>query len=103
MALASDYDEKRDFPRMRLNAPGEFTPEGEGEAFSAQVINLSAGGALVHSEQALGVGERFTLRVGSGQPGKPMLKARIRVLRCEPREAGYDCAAEIEAMLEDDD
>lgn len=102
--MSRDYEEKRGFPRMRLNCPATFSDPQTGESFSHMALNLSGGGVLFLSEQAYAKGAGLEMSVEPGTGVTPPLRARIQVLRSEPREqGGYAVAATIEEILPADD
>lgn len=98
--MSRDYEEKRGFPRMRLNCPATFTDPQTGESFSHMALNLSGGGVLFLSHQAYAQGTALDMQVEPGIGLTPPLRARIHVLRSEPREqGGFAVAATIAEVL----
>ena len=97
--MIPDYEEKRNFPRMRLNCEASVTDPQSGESFKTMVINLSGGGALFNAEQDFRVGSRLDLCVESATGDRPPFEARIKVIRCEPRDkGGFQIASVIEKV-----
>lgn len=100
--MRQDYEEKRDFPRMRLNCAATFTEPGTGERFTQMVLNLSGGGMLFLSNKPYAPGAELEVQVDPGTGLTPPLRARISVLRVEARgdgREGYRVAAVIEQIL----
>ncbi len=96
-----DYEEKRAFPRMRVQCDIELHDPGTGERMTTRCQDLSGGGILFASREPLEPGREFELTMQSGLEGTPPLRARIRVLRCEPDGEDYETAARIEEILRD--
>ena len=97
--MIPDYDEKRNFPRMRLNCEATVTDPESGDTFQTMVINLSGGGALFNADQSWKVGACLLLRVEAAGGSRPPFEAEIKVIRAEPRDnGGYQIAASIEQV-----
>jgi hypothetical protein len=97
--MSLDYEEKRDFPRMRLNCTAQFTDLASGEAFEQMALNLSGGGVLFVADDPLPAGTRLRMRVEPGGGPAGALEAVISVRRAEPRaQGGYQVAAVIESI-----
>jgi hypothetical protein len=97
--MIPDYEEKRNFPRMTLNCEAAVTDPEAGQTFKTMVINLSGGGALFNAEHEFRVGALLDLRVDSATGDRPPFEARIKVIRCEPRDkGGFQIASVIEQV-----
>jgi|GEM_PF-6641950 len=100
--MSRDKDEQRQSPRKTLNCEARVSDPQTGETFRTMVINLSGGGTLFNAEHGFQVGRRLDLHVEPCSPRRPALAARIRVVRCEPRErGGYQVASVIERHLDE--
>lgn len=98
--MSRDYEEKRSFPRVRLNCMATFKDLETGESFTHMALDLSGGGVLFLCDHPLSRGAFLEIRVDPGTGLTPPLKARIKVLRVEPRDRGdYKVAAVIDEVL----
>ena len=92
-----EYDEKRSALRMHMDCPLQFSVQGEDTVFSGHCVNLSIGGALFTTDQALEQGTRLSLEVVSDSPAVSPLSAEAGVVRVSPRPeaGGYEIAVAI--------
>lgn len=88
MANDKNYNEKRDFIRMKLGAPlaarlilGNKTIEGI-------CRDLSGGGMQVETHEALASGTELEIEMASSHGHSPSLKAKVKVARCEETGPG---------------
>ena len=99
-----DYTEKRDFHRMTLGCPARYRPQGANRAEHATVDNLSNSGVMLIAQQAVAADTEMNLEVTPGKTITPPLSARVRVLRCEPRDDGsYGLVCTIQHILQDNE
>jgi hypothetical protein len=97
--MSLDYEEKRNFPRMRLNCEARFSLLDGEESFTGMALNLSGGGVLFLSGEPLGTGTRLRMRVEAERGPAAPLVAVVRVHRVEARPQGdYSVAAIIESV-----
>lgn len=96
-----DYDEKRVYPRMKIDCPASFEIVGEGVG-GAIVKNLSGGGVLMWIEQGLDPGAELNIEISPISDITPPMEAAVRVLRCSPvegAEGSFAVACMIERVL----
>lgn len=87
MNLASrDYQEKRDFIRMRVEAPAAVELDN-GAQLRGTCHNLSGGGMLLSLTETVAVGTQMKVAVGSNHSHSPMLKAVAQVVRLQKQSA----------------
>lgn len=102
LSLNSNYEEKRNFPRMRLDCDAQFTLSDSGESFTSHVINLSGGGVLFVAEHEHVPGTEFRMCVSSDGAMRRTLQAQIRVIRASAHaQGGFEIAAEILKLLDE--
>ena len=95
--MGTEDGEKRDHPRVTLNCEARVSDPQTGETFKTMVINMSGGGALFNAQHPFARGTRLELCVEGCEQMRPRFEARIRVMRCEPRDkGGFQVAAVIE-------
>jgi hypothetical protein len=73
------YSEKRDFIRMRLEAP--VVVRHAGQDIPALCLNLSSSGMQLEAESALGMGDRVQVRIASEHGELRGLDAEAEVVR----------------------
>lgn len=101
--MSRDYEEKRRFPRVRLNCTATFKDLETGESFTQMALDLSGGGVLFLCDRPLSRGALLEIRVDPGTGLTPPLRARIRVHRVEARDRGdYKVAATIDEVLSEE-
>ena len=96
--ISRQYDEKRNFPRMRINAKASFTPYG-GTEQAVTCLDLSSAGLLFETADEMEVGSTgiFVLEAGPG-PSETLV-AHIKIVRVEAEdERFHQAGAEILAM-----
>lgn len=75
------YREKRDFMRMKIEAPLAVELHHQGQPLTGMCRELSGGGMQVELDQSLPEGAEVTVRLASGHGHNPELNARARVVR----------------------
>ncbi|WP_020208959.1 PilZ domain-containing protein [Gilvimarinus chinensis] len=101
MAISDhSYDEKRDFIRMKINAPlqaqltsGEITHVGT-------CTELSGGGLQVILDSPLEEGSEWEVNINSEHGHSPQLKAKVKVIRAEAVEANYATGFQITEIID---
>ncbi|NVJ50814.1 MAG: PilZ domain-containing protein [Gammaproteobacteria bacterium] len=83
-----EYEEKRDFIRMFVDAKVEITDPDSGETFTGDSKNLSAGGVAFTCEHSFEVGRTLSVKVSSVQSQLPPLTAELKVIRSDKRDDG---------------
>jgi len=106
MNLANrDYQEKRNFIRMRIETPVDIIVTRENEQFQGICRDLCGGGLLVETPTALPVGTAAEVSIQANHGHSPMLHARVRVSRvvAQPDTTERPCllGMEIEEILAD--
>lgn len=82
MSLSSrDYQEKRDFIRMRIDSPVVVHVAGDEHPLSGICRDLSGGGMLIEVESALPTGTEVEVTLTSSHGHAPMLRAIATVTR----------------------
>lgn len=100
MLYRGDYDEKRDFARMRVECPATFQQEGESATYHAVATDLSATGLQLNGSDALNVGAVVMVEMTPKQAIVPPLQAKAEVVRCDKLAAGgYQLGLKILEML----
>lgn len=92
-----NYNEKRDFIRMKVDTEITLTLVDSKEQFTAICRDLSGKGMLIEVEQAVAEGSICDTCLPSNNDAFPGLDAQIKVLRCSPNESGegYQLGVEI--------
>ncbi len=82
-SLEREYEEKRDFIRMFVDAKVEITDPASGNECEGESINLSAGGVAFTSPTPFEINTTLQVKVSSLQSKLPPLTADLNVIRCE--------------------
>lgn len=80
-----NYDEKRDFIRMRVNTEA-LVINAAGEKIVGFCHNLSGGGALLEMQQALTMNEEVEVFIHSQYGHAPVFSSKGMVVRNQPTE-----------------
>ena len=91
-ALGRKYQEKRDFIRMRIDAPAHIRllkalpntnviEKNHSGSIDGSCLDLSGGGLLVELSQALSIGTRVKVNIYSNYNTQSILKALAEVTR----------------------
>ncbi len=95
-----DYAEKRDFIRMFINAPVDFSIIGSDNWSEGKGIDLSGGGISFTSDQPLSEGDKIDIKLHPISPVTPPLEAIGIVTRCDKEDAnGYIVSTKIEKII----
>lgn len=81
-----DYEEKRDFIRMRVDA--DVTLIHAGQVVSAVCIDLSSSGMQVQAPRSFKVGDRISVRIDSDHPALAGLEADTEVVWVDDQDDG---------------
>ena len=89
--ISRQYDEKRNFPRMRINAKASYTPYGDNQQ-TVTCLDLSSRGLLFETtdEPAVGSTGIFVLEAGPG-PSETLV-AHVKVVRVEAQDERFNLA-----------
>ena len=99
MSLSSkDYEEKRDFIRMTMNAKATITVSGD-STFDVKVIDLSATGMHLEAEKSIPIGAEVEVNVESPNAQFQSMSAQCSVLRCLAlSETKFDIGLEVKSI-----
>lgn len=81
-----NFDEKRDFIRMRVDGRAVITASGN--SHEAVCIDLSSKGMQLKTEAAVTLGEQVEVEIISQHSQLPSLKATAEVIRVDAAEDG---------------
>lgn len=92
-----NYNEKRDFIRMKVDTEVTLTLEGTNKQVSAYCRDLSGTGMLIEVGEEIAEGTVCDTRLPSNNEAFPALDAQVKILRCTPSEDGetFQIGAEI--------
>ena len=76
-----NYQEKRNYIRMKVDAPAHITVYADGSTLEGFCRDLSGGGMLLEINAILPVGTVVEVTIASSHGHNPMLKARAEVAR----------------------
>lgn len=76
-----DYQEKRNFIRMKIETPAQIELTDGDKTFQGICRDLSGGGMLVELDSALPVGSEVKVQIASAHGHAPMLEALTEVAR----------------------
>lgn len=80
-SLSPNYQEKRNYIRMKIDAPVAVTILTDGSQYQGICKDLSGGGLLIELDNTLPVGTETEVIIASGHGHSPMLRATTRVNR----------------------
>ena len=96
---ARDFQEKRDFIRMKLSTPAVLITEDQSR-LELTCHDLSSSGAQLKSSEPIKVGLHGELQIQSGGGYTSPLCAKISVVRCEADDDNnYRIGAKIEDYI----
>lgn len=78
-----DYEEKRDFIRMKIEAPLATTITHNGTNIEALCRDISGGGLLLEVPEAFQIGDELKVVVASDHGHSPTLTANATVTRVQ--------------------
>ena len=84
----NEYNEKRNFIRMFVNADVEITDPKTNQVFKGEGKNLSGDGALFTTAEKFTVNQRLSLNISSEQSSLASLHADFEVTRVDEIEGG---------------
>jgi len=101
MTVDRAHKEKRDFIRMKIDAPLRAQIKADGLQLPTQgwCHELSGGGMQLITQQPLPEGEELEVSIASEHGHNPSLTARVKVVRCQSEEGAYRSGLEIIEML----
>lgn len=83
LSMQRQYDEKRNFIRMKIDTGITFTKIDGRERYEARCRNLSGTGMLLETEKKLTLGDRLRVTVPSEGPNFLPLDAIVEVVRVD--------------------
>lgn len=81
-----DYSEKRDYIRMRLEAP--VTLHHDGKDIPALCLDLSSTGMQLEAESAVSIGDKVRIHIASDHNALRGLDAQAEVVRVSAMDDG---------------
>jgi len=95
-----DYAEKRDFIRMFINAPVDFTITGTDTWYTGVGIDLSGSGLSFKTGQSLSEGDKVDIKLHPITPVTPPLEAKVTVIRTDAEADGeYTVSTKIDNIV----
>lgn len=83
---SQDFEEKRNFFRMRVNGPVKIERQDPAETFHAEGLDLSASGLSLISDEVVKQGEILQISIQSHNPELADFVAQAEVVRVQPFE-----------------
>jgi len=80
-SMSSDYDEKRNFIRMFVNANVNITDPVTGKVYQGQGKNLSGDGAMFTTDGKFEVNQKLNLTISAENSNVASLNAEFEVIR----------------------
>lgn len=80
-SVRANYLEKRNYIRMKINAPANITLQTDGRTLNGKCRDLSGGGMLIELNTALPLGTKAEITIASNHGHNPILKALAEVNR----------------------
>lgn len=93
--IDKNFEEKRDFIRMKIEAPLDATISGNDGSFSGVCRELSGGGVQLILDTALTDGSEWELNIASSHGHSPQLRAIVKVVRVTPEGDKYATGLQI--------
>lgn len=93
-----DYDEKRDFIRMRMNAQAHIFVDGEAAPLNALCQDFSAVGMSLIMDKPLPIGSVIRVVIESPNEQLSSLDAQAEVVRCDAEGSQYRHGVEIRGL-----
>lgn len=84
----NEYDEKRNFIRMFVNAEVKITDPVTSQTYQGEGKNLSGDGALFTTDNKFEVNQMLTLNISSEKSSLASLNAEFQVIRVDQLEDG---------------
>jgi len=81
-----DFEEKRNYFRMRVNGPVQIKRLDSTESFQAEGLDLSASGLSLIADEMVTEGEKLDISIKSHNPELADFVAQAEVVRVEPSE-----------------
>ncbi|UTF61166.1 PilZ domain-containing protein [Gilvimarinus sp. DA14] len=89
------YEEKRDFIRMKIDAPLQARLTGDAGTYTGTCTELSGGGMQVVLDTALQEGSEWEVDISSEHGHSPQLRAIVKVVRVQADGKDYPTGLQI--------
>ena len=93
--IGSAYSEKRDYPRMKVEADMTYTMTDGDNQYKAFCKNLSHSGILFTTEGNLTPGDSVLVTLGNNKKAFSPMQAKVEVIRVMPSDREYSIAGKI--------
>lgn len=92
-SVSRNYQEKRDYIRMKIEAPVNIQLEADGTIYDGVCRDLSGGGMMVELSTVLPAGTVAEVTIASSHGHNPMLRAKATVTRIlsQPESESQPC------------
>ncbi|MET1255341.1 PilZ domain-containing protein [Aliikangiella maris] len=98
-SMNKDYEEKRNFIRMFVDAKVTITDTDTGNKYEGDSKNLSGDGVMFITDQKFTMGQILEVDIRSEQSKLPPLQAKFEVKRVEVLDDGrYEIAGTIDGV-----
>lgn len=87
-STGNDYDEKRNFIRMFVNADVQITDPATSQVYQGHGKNLSGDGAAFTTKEKFNINQRLTLNISSESSPMASLNAEFEVKRVDQLDDG---------------
>lgn len=94
------FDEKRDFIRMKIEAPLDATLTGQSGSHAGVCRELSGGGVQLLLDTALPENSEWELNVASSHGHSPQMRAVVQVVRAIPEGEQYATGLQIIKIID---
>ena len=82
--ISRDYEEKRNFVRVKVTTPLLFTLNQYSEKYEGQCLDLSGSGLLIETTKKLLLGDQLHVTIPAARPHQTPFAAQVEVIRVEP-------------------
>lgn len=96
---STDYSEKRDFVRVKIEIPHEIICIGKFGTKAGLCRDLSAGGLQIELQEPLQIEDTLEVHIVSSYSHTPELRAHTKIVRVTPSENGYTVGLKITEVL----
>lgn len=88
LKLGPEYNEKRLFSRMKIDAPVDYTIPGDSTLYRGHCMNLSHSGIQFNTANMLSEGKSIEVIMDTKSDKFKPMKATVKILRVEPDDSG---------------
>ncbi len=99
-SASRNYQEKRNYIRMKVDAPVNVSLTADGSSFDGICRDLSGGGLMIELYTVLPAGTIAEVTIASGHGHNPMLRAKAEVTRIlsQPESEEQPCLLGMEIV-----